>query len=202
MLVSRSLSRSLTNAAGEFDLTGTDCGIGQRPLQHVALRVRTAERVEARPDRQQLRNDIGVTTLRERDRGPRCRQTDLGSHHDVRRRVRRTRGNETREVLDDRAGIIDTTGAAQREDRVQVVEDVPRLVHGLGCPRVRERSESSFGVDSVEHEAPQERTGVEELERHTSGCVVVDLRRRRSRVRRRDGRPRGGTARDATSCGR
>lgn len=134
------------------------------------------EALEARPDRPQLLDDVAETTLGVGDHGTRGGETNLGRHHGVRLRVRRRGVHVTGEVVDHLARVVEAAGPAGGDHGVQVVEHVPRVAADSARPRVRERTEPISRVDPVEHEPPQQRAGVEHLERHAFGPVVVDLR--------------------------
>ena len=122
----------------------------KRPLEQVALGVRAAEVLEHGADGQQLGR-------RRRRSAPRCRrapratpEADLRGHGPIRPRLRRRVSDVALEPLDHLPGVVGPAGAAERNHRVEVVEDVPRLVDDLAFPRLGELGVAVAGVDPVE----------------------------------------------------
>ena len=71
--------------------------------------------------------------------------------------------------------VVEPVGARRGNDRVQVVEHVPRHVGALRRPRVGQWSEATAGVGVLQAEPPQQGAGVEHLDRHAERGGVVHL---------------------------
>jgi hypothetical protein len=143
-------------------------------VHDVALGMASAEAIGVGPDLGQRTDRRLVVASGEGQQGTRERQADVARHH----RVRSGSCRRTFEARDHASGRCQIAGAAERHDRMTVVERIEAVLRDRP-PGIGQRLPARADVDAAERQPPEQRGRIDHLERdgrlHRSHARVVEL---------------------------